>query len=82
MYLVLVFADPKQRHLISLCLFDSIKDIIYWSKNLLRYSDMSKIKRVYRSYKSFFAIRYVSVNAEIRYFMTRRRRWQKTLRPY
>ena len=79
MYVVLVFADPKQRQLISMCLFDTIKDIIKWSKGLLRYSDIDKVKRTYRSYKMFFAIRYASYNAEIRYFTRRRRKFQKTL---
>lgn len=68
MYAVFIYNDYENRTLNSLCLFDKIKDILTWSKGLLKYNDVSKITRVYKTYKCFFKIIEVSKRDELLYF--------------
>lgn len=48
--------------------YDSIKDIIHDTKNVIRYSDVSKKTRVYKTAKSFFRILKVSNEDTCLYF--------------
>jgi len=68
MYMVFIYDDFENTTLNSVCLFDKIKDILTWSKGLLKYNDVSKITRVYKTYKCFFKIIEVSKTYEIKYF--------------
>ena len=68
MYLVIVFNDFENDKINCFCLFDTIKAIIEWSNGLLRYSDVKKNYRRYRTYKSFFRILEVERKDEIKYF--------------
>lgn len=68
MYIVLIYNDYENTTLNSICLFDKIKDILIWSNGLLKYNDVSKTKRVYKTYKCFFKILEVSRNYEIKFF--------------
>lgn len=68
MYAVFIYHDYNKKILNSVCLFDKIKDILTWSNGLLKYNDVSKTKRVYKTYKCYFKIIEVSKNDEIRYF--------------
>lgn len=56
MYMVMIYNEYECKMLNSVCFFDSIKDIITWSKGLLKYNDVSKNCRIYKTYKSFFKI--------------------------
>lgn len=56
MYMVMIYNEYECNKLNSVCFFDTIKDIIKWSNGLLKYNDVSKTSRIYRTYKSFFKI--------------------------
>ena len=49
-------------------LYDTIKDMIYDTNNVIRYSDVNKKTRVYKTAKSFFRILKVSDNDNTLYF--------------
>jgi len=68
MYMVMIYNDYECNKLNSLCFFDTIKDIITWSNGLLKYNDVSKIDRIYKTYKSFFKIIEVHKKDEQCYF--------------
>jgi len=56
LFILLVFKEPEQRNIIYLGLFDKIMDILEHTDNLLKYSDVNKTERVYKTSKSFFKI--------------------------
>ena len=68
MYMVFIYNDYENTTINSICLFDKIKDILTWSKGLLKYNDVSKTTRVYKTYKCFFKIIEVSKTYELKYF--------------
>ena len=68
MYIVLIYNDYDNTTLNSICLYDKIKDILTHTKGLLKYNDVGKTKRVYKTYKCFFKILEVSKNDELKYF--------------
>lgn len=68
MYAVFVYHDYESNILNSICLFDKIKDILRWSNGLLKYNDVSKTTRVYKTYKQYFKIIEVSKSNELKYF--------------
>jgi len=76
MYMVFIYNDYENTTLNSVCLFDKIKDILTWSKGLLKYNDVSKTTRVYKTYKCFFKIIEVSSKDEILYFK-KLKKWNK-----
>lgn len=68
MYILLIFHDIEATKLNSMVKFSTIKDIIKWSGNILKYSDVNRKVRCYRTVKSFFRIIYVSREDEEKYF--------------
>ena len=56
LYMLLIFHDTDCFILNSFIKFNTIKDIIKWSNNLIKYSDSKKKTRVYETAKSFFRI--------------------------
>ena len=68
MYILLIFHDIEATKLNSMVKFSTIKDIIKWSKGIIKYSDVGKKVRVYRTAKSFFRILFVSKSDEEKYF--------------
>lgn len=60
--------DQHCKVLNAMWFYDSIKDIIQDTKNVIRYSDVSKKTRVYKTAKSFFRILKVSNEDTILYF--------------
>ena len=71
LFLLLVFREPEQKNIIYLGLFEKIADIIENTNNLLKYSDVNKHNRCYKTCKSFFKI--VKVNGRDKnYFLKRR----------
>jgi hypothetical protein len=68
MYIVFIYHDYKNKILNSICLFDKIKDILVWSKGLIKYNDVSKTSRVYITYKCYFKVIEVSRQQEQKYF--------------
>lgn len=68
MYAVFIYNDYDNKSLMSLCLFDKIKDILCWSNGLIKYNDVSKTTRVYKTYKCFFKVIEVPRQKEQKYF--------------
>jgi len=68
MYMVMIFHDYESKILNSVCFFDTIKDIIIWSKSLLKYNDVDKIERIYKNHKCFFKILMIKKKDELLYF--------------
>lgn len=68
MYAVFIYHDYEQKILNCICLFDKIKDILIWSGGLIKYNDVSKTSRVYRTYKCFFKVIEVKKQQEHMYF--------------
>ncbi len=67
-YMLLIFHDTDCSILNSFMKFNTIKDIIKWSNNLIKYSDSKKKTRVYKTAKSFFRIFKVESDDEELYF--------------
>lgn len=76
MYVVFIYHDYEQKILNSICLFDKIKDILTWSNDLIKYNDVSKTSRVYRTYKCYFKVIEVPKKMEQRYFK-KFKKWNK-----
>ena len=66
--MLLIFHDTGCSILNSFIKFNTIKDIIKWSNNLIKYSDSKKKTRVYKTAKSFFRIFKVESDDEELYF--------------
>ena len=64
----MVFNEYECNNLNAVYFFDTIKDIIRWSKGLLKYNDVEKNERIYKTYKCFFKILEVHKKDEIHYF--------------
>ena len=67
-YMLLIFHDTDCSILNSFMKFNTIRDIIKWSNNLIKYSDSKKKTRVYKTAKSFFRIFKVESDDEELYF--------------
>ena len=68
MYILLIFHDIEAKKLNSFIKFSTIKDIIKWSGNIIKYSDVNSKIRTYKTAKSFFRVLYVNREDEQKYF--------------
>ena len=68
MYILLIFHDIEAKKLNSFIKFSTIKDIIKWSGNIIKYSDVNRKIRTYKTAKSFFRVLYVNREDEQKYF--------------
>ena len=68
MYILIIFNDPNCDKINCIMKFNKINEIIIWSKGIIRYSDVKKKTRVYKTRKSFFRVLYVSTEDELLYF--------------
>jgi hypothetical protein len=68
MYILLVFHDQECKFLNAMWLYDTIKDMIQDTNNVIRYSDVNKKTRVYKTAKSFFRILKVNDDDNTLYF--------------
>ena len=64
----MIFNDQECKVLNCMWLYDTIKQMIEDTNNLIRYSDVSKKTRVYKTAKSFFRILNISNSDTILYF--------------
>jgi len=68
LYLLILYLEPEHKNIIFIGKFNKINDIIEYSNNLLKYSDV-KIKRCkYITPKSLFVIHHVNKFNRIKYF--------------
>lgn len=68
MYILLIFSDQECKRFNAMWLYDSIKDMIEDTNNVIRYSDVNKKTRVYKTAKSFFRILKISNDDNTLYF--------------
>lgn len=68
MYILLIFSDQECKLFNAMWLYDSIKDMIEDTNNVIRYSDVNKKTRVYKTAKSFFRILKVNDDDNTLYF--------------
>lgn len=68
MYILLVFHDQECKRFNAMWMYDSIKDMIEDTNNVIRYSDVNKKTRVYKTAKSFFRILKISKEDTALYF--------------
>jgi len=68
MYILLIFHDQECKFLNAMWLYDTIKHMIEDTKSVIKYSDVSKKVRVYKTAKSFFRILKISNDDETLYF--------------
>ena len=68
MYILLIFHTQDCNTLNAMWLYDTIKDMIQDTNNVIRYSDVNKKTRVYKTAKSFFRILKVNDDDNTLYF--------------
>jgi len=56
MYVLLIFNDQECRLLNCIWLYDTLIDVIKDTKNIIKYSDVNRIRRIYKTSKSFFIL--------------------------
>ena len=56
MYIFIVYKDVEQTNIIFVGLFDRITDIIQFSNKLMRYSDIDKKNKLFKTYKDLFKV--------------------------
>lgn len=56
MYLLLIFNDQDNQVLNAIWMFDTFKQMSHRTKGLIKYSDINKRDRKYRTAKSFFRV--------------------------
>jgi hypothetical protein len=62
MYLLLIFHDQECSLLNAIWMYDTIKSMIDDTNNVIKYSDINKKTRIYKTAKSFFRI--LKINQE------------------
>ena len=67
MYLLLIFNEQECKKLNCIWMYDSVGSIIADTKGLIKYSDVNKKTRIYKTAKSFFRILKIS-SADKKYF--------------
>ena len=55
-YILLIFNDQKGKQLNCIWLYDNVKSMMNDTKGLIKYSDINKKVRIYKTAKSFFRI--------------------------
>ena len=56
MYVLLVFNDQDCEKLNCIWLYDSISSVMTDTKNVIKYNDINRIRRIYKTSKSFFIL--------------------------
>ena len=68
MYILLIFHNQECSMLNAMWLYDTIKDMVHDTKNIIKYSDINKKTRIYKTAKSFFRILKISNDDANLYF--------------
>jgi hypothetical protein len=56
MYILLIFNDQECEKLNCIWLYDRLNDVIKDTKHFIKYGDINRIHRVYKTSKSFFRL--------------------------
>ena len=68
MYVLIIYNDQECRLLNCIWLYDSVSSIITDTKGLIKYTDVNKKTRIYKTAKSFFRILKISSADRKKYF--------------
>ena len=68
MYILLIFNDQECKKLNCIWLYSTIKELMTDTKNIIKYSDINRKTRIYRTAKSFFRVLKVSSADRKKYF--------------
>ena len=68
MFICIVYNDFYREKICGLIYFSKIKDIMSYTNNLIRYSDIKNRHRRYRTYKSLFHIIEIRNDHSCKYF--------------
>ena len=68
MYVLLVFNDQECRLLNCIWLYTTIKELMTDTKGLIKYNDINRKTRIYKTAKSFFRILKISSTDTKLYF--------------
>ena len=68
LYILLIFNDQNCNKLNCMWFFDSIKKLLDYTNNILKYSDINKKVRYYKTAKSFFRVLKISNEDKLLYF--------------
>ena len=56
MYVLLVFNDQDCKKINCIWMYDTLNDVMKDTQNIIKYSDVNRIRRIYKTSKSFFIL--------------------------
>ena len=68
MYILLIFNDQECRLLNCMWMYDSVKELMENTKNIIKYNDINRKTRIYKTAKSFFRVLKISSADKKKYF--------------
>ena len=68
MYILIIFSDQECEKLNAIWLYTTIKELMADTKNIIKYSDVNKKTRIYKTAKSFFRVLKISSEDRKKYF--------------
>ena len=68
MYILIIFSDQECEKLNAIWLYTTIKELMADTKNIIKYSDINKKTRIYKTAKSFFRVLKISSEDRKKYF--------------
>ena len=67
MYILLIYNDQDCEKLNAIWIYDSVSSVMTDTKGLIKYSDINRKTRIYKTAKSFFRVLKIS-SADKKYF--------------
>jgi len=68
MYILIIFSDQECKKLNAIWLYDSVKELMANTKNIIKYNDINRKTRIYKTAKSFFRVLKISSEDRKKYF--------------
>ncbi len=68
MYILLIYNEQECKQLNCIWLYSTIKELMENTKNIIKYSDINRKTRIYKTAKSFFRVLKISSADRKKYF--------------
>ncbi len=68
MYVLLIYNEQECKQLNCIWLYSTIKELMENTKNIIKYSDINRKTRIYKTAKSFFRVLKISSADRKKYF--------------
>jgi len=68
MYVLLIYNEQECKQLNCIWLYSTIKELMENTKNIIKYSDINRKTRIYKTAKSFFRVLKISSSDRKKYF--------------